>query len=169
MKKITFAMIILLVAMLSVPIFAQGDAVKADDVHLGKSWKLGPSITIPPLRVQESVRSNAKLDVVLSPSIGGGLSFVYAKEHTVIEDGVAKTVEERIFSWSPFTVLLGGSTIEDVKNLDLSYAMTVGFFDDLIMTGFGYNFGSNVFQNEAGENVELSRWFYLVGFGMSFR
>lgn len=169
MKRGTsFAMVVLLVTMLCAPLLAQDEkpmekTAALTDISLSKHWKLGPSITIPPLRVQESLRNDAKLDVVLTASVGGGLSFQYVQT-----DPLTGT-EERVFTWSPFTILLSGNSVEDMTNIDLSYAMTVGFFNDLIMTGFGYNFGDNVSLNEAGETVELSRWFFLLGLGVSFR
>lgn len=133
------------------------------DIEISKDWKLGASITVPPLRVQESIRDNAKVDVVLSSSIGGGLSFMYVKKDPVSGE------ESRIFSWSPLTILLSGNTTEDFDKVDLAYATTVGFFDDLIMTGIGYNFGSNLYTNDNGDEVEISRWFFLLGLGLSFR
>jgi len=134
----------------------------ARDIQLGPKWKLGPTITIPPFRVQESVRENAKLDIVVTASFGGGIAFVYEEEDPITGD------KERIFSVSPFTILLSGDSTEDYEKLDLSYCVTIGLFDDMIMTGVGYNFGKNIVTFDDGTDHEISRWFYLLGFGVTF-
>ena len=136
--------------------------IAAQDIQLGPSWKLGPTITIPPFRVQESLREDARLDIVMTACFGGGLAFIYEKEDPLTGE------KERIFSVSPFTILLAGDSTEDIERLNLSYCVTVGFFNDLIMTGVGYNFGENTYVREDGTEREISRWFMLLGVGVTF-
>lgn len=173
MKRIMMIPIIILLCISLIPLgglFAQvpdtddEGMVKeaAMDISLTQKWKLGPSITVPPLILRESTREGAKLDVTFVAGVGGGLAFYYAEIDPVTGN------EERLFSFSPFTVLLSGTVSEEANNLDIAYACTVGFFNDLIMTGFGYNLGSSYVQMDDGTNREISRWFWMLGLGVTF-
>jgi len=62
------------------------------------------------------------------------------------------------FSFSPLTVLISGDTAEG-STLDISYATTVGFFNNALMLGLGYDFGQ----------VEgRRRTFFLLSVGINF-
>ena len=134
----------------------------ARDIQLGPKWKLGPTITIPPFRIQESLRADAKLDIVIMASFGGGIAFVYEEEDPITGE------KDRVFSVSPFTILLSGDSTEDIEKLNLAYCVTVGAFNDMFMAGLGYNFGENTYILDDGSEREISRWFMLVGFGVTF-
>ena len=133
------------------------------DIELGGDWAFGPSITIPPLMLRESVREGAKLDAVLVAGVGGGVAIYWGKVDPVTGK------RGRDFSFSPLTIIMSGNVSQDTANeLDIGYAMTVGFFDDLVMTGVGYFLGSNLVYMEDGSTREISRWFWMLGVGVSF-
>lgn len=158
--KFFTAVIFLLICALLIPI--ESFAQTAKDIQLGKKWKLAPSITIPPLMLRESPEENVGFDVVFTASIGGGIAFKYCEIDPVTGESDSQ------FSWSPFTILISGDTKSETPDLSVAYAMTVGFFDDLIQTGFGYDFGDNRITNDDGAEVTISRWFFLLGLGFSF-
>lgn len=99
-------------------------------------WEWRPQITIPALKITKSKRAEAKLDAQILTSVGGGLSL--QKLIVVEENGVKRWVSN--FSYSSLTVLISGDTAEG-STLDISYATTVGFFNNALMFGLGYDFG----------------------------
>lgn len=114
-------------------------------------WALRPIVVLPALKLTESTRKDAKLDALLLTSTGGGISYQRLVYNT--ED----KKYECTFSWSPLTVLLSGNLSSD-NPIDLSLATTVGFFNNLIMFGCGYDLGS------VGER---SRFFGLLSIGIN--
>lgn len=113
-------------------------------------WR--PIVALPALKIVESSRSDAKVDALLLTSTGGGISWQRLK----FDDDSKKW--KSTFSFSPATILLSGNFTAD-SPIDISYAMTVGFFNNLIMIGGGYDLGS-----VSGR----SRFFGLLSVGISF-
>jgi hypothetical protein len=110
-------------------------------------------VSIPAFKIVESSRKNAQLDARILTQVGGGVSY----QNLVYDSTNEKWIST--FSFSPMTILISGNTAND-DPIDLSYAMTVGFFDNLIMLGAGWDFG----------NVEddRSRFFGLLSIGVNF-
>jgi hypothetical protein len=113
-------------------------------------WR--PVVTIPALRLTQSTRANAVVDAFLLTSVGGGLSWQRLRWDP------ARKRYESTFSVSPATVLLAGRIAGD-NTLDVSYATTVGFFNNLLMLGAGYDLGTV---------KGRSRWFGLLSVGINF-
>jgi hypothetical protein len=113
-------------------------------------WR--PVVTIPALRVTQSTRANAVVDAFLLTSVGGGLSWQRLRWNA------ARRRYDSTFSVSPATVLLAGRIAGD-NVLDVSYAATVGFFNNLLMVGTGYDLGTV---------KGRSRWFGLLSVGINF-
>jgi len=113
-------------------------------------WR--PVVTIPALRLTQSTRANAVVDAFLLTSVGGGLSWQRLRWDP------ARKRYESTFSVSPATVLLAGRIAGD-NTLDVSYAATVGFFNNLLMAGAGYDLGTV---------KSRSRWFGLLSIGINF-
>jgi hypothetical protein len=134
-----------------------------------KNFYVRPSVVIPVFKIYESKKDNRKLDVSMNSGIGGGISLVRYKDATtpskkvrVIKDDGTITEEVEVkadvsFSFSPLTVLMSKSAEEG--NIDLSYASTMGFFNNTFVVGIGYDFG---------EVVDRSRWFGLLSIGATF-
>lgn len=169
-KKVFCILLLGILLILPSEVYAQElsadmDAAAAleEDIELGGDWAFGPSITIPPLMMRESIREGAKVDAILVAGIGGGIALYYGK----VDPETGK--RSRTFSFSPMTIIMSGNISQDTANeLDIGYAMTIGFFNDLIMTGIGYNLGSNLVELSDGSTTHISRWFWLLGFGVSF-
>lgn len=112
-------------------------------------WEFKPTVQIPAIKVTESVRDGAQLDATFLASTGGGIT-------------LQKTIEREkknyaIFSWSPVIILLTGDTSKD-NPLDLSYCTTIGFFNNLIQFGAGWDFGVV---------EERSRFFGVLSLGIN--
>ena len=128
-------------------------ACAQDVVDLGKGWAFEESITIPVLKIVDVGSNGSEAQAELYTGLGGGICFSYQKE---LEDGN----KHRIFTISPFTILLSGEEGEDDTTvLNIAYAMTAGFFDDKIMVGIGRDFG---------KVEDRSRWFAMLSLGVTF-
>ncbi len=122
--------------------------------HSKKVWRAVAAI--PAIKVTESTRENALLDASVLTSVGGGISWQKLSWDSSkdVAGGWTST-----FSFSPATLLLSGDFSEGGTDLDLAYAATVGFWDNLIMAGIGV---------DLGEVSERSRVFGLLSFGINF-
>jgi hypothetical protein len=116
-----------------------------------EKWELRPIVTIPALKITESTREDAKVDVFLLTSTGGGISY----QHLKYDDEKKKWYVT--FSWSLPTVLLSGNLSAD-NPVDFSVASTVGFYNNLIMLGGGYDLGAV---------KGRSRWFGVLSIGIN--
>ena len=116
------------------------------------SWQWRPIVSLPALKLTESTRAGAKLDALLLTSTGGGISV-----QKLIFDETDKRWKSG-FSWSPATILLSGNLSAE-KPIDISYATTIGFFNNLLMFGAGYDLG--FVENR-------SRIFGVVSIGINF-
>lgn len=96
-------------------------------------WEFKPTVQIPAIKVTETVRENAQLDATFLASAGGGLTL----QRTIIKNGS----NYASLSWSPVLILLTGDTSKD-NPLDSSYCSTLGFFNNLLQIGVGYDFGA---------------------------
>lgn len=112
-------------------------------------WEFKPIVQIPAIKVTESTRENAQLDAPFLASTGGGITL---QRRIVKNDKNYAT-----FSWSPIMILLTGDTSKD-DPLDLSFCTTVGFFNNLIQFGGGWDFG---------EVVGRSRGFLVISAGIN--
>lgn len=100
-----------------------------------KNWSWRPIVSLPALKITESIRADAQVDALLLTSTGGGISI----QKTVYEPATQRW--KSVFSWSPATVLLSGNLSAD-NPINISYVTTIGFFNNLLMIGGGYDLGS---------------------------
>lgn len=112
-------------------------------------WEFKPSVQIPALKLTESNRENAQIDASFLASAGGGITL----QRSIQKDGKNYST----ISWSPAIFLLTGDTTED-NPLDLSYCTTIGFLNNIIQIGAGYDLG--VVENR-------SRFFGVLSFGIN--
>ena len=119
-------------------------------------WKILGTITLPLLKITDSIEEGYKLKGTILTSAGAGFSICKIKEK-IGDDG--KTYQYRAFSFSPFIILLTGDYGTKDAQLDISWAATIGLFNETIILGVGYDFG-----RIHGRN---SRWFLLWGLGLS--
>lgn len=123
------------------------------------TWEWRPVITIPALKLTQSVRSGAVADVAVLTSVGGGLSYEELVRTRTNVGGVEVVKTTCPFSISPATFLFAGKTSD--SSLDFSYAATAGFFDNKIMIGVGYDLGKI-------DDKRPSRFFLLLSVGINF-
>jgi hypothetical protein len=114
-----------------------------------------PSVIIPALKIVESMRPNVLFDAQVLSSVGGGVSFQFSTP-TADDDPSPNTY----FSISPLTILVNSDTASAGTPLNISWAGTIGFFNDAIMFGGGYDFGDI--------GLRHSRWFGLLSIGINF-
>lgn len=117
-----------------------------------KPWKWRPVVSLPALKLTESTRLNAQVDALLLTSTGGGISI----QKSYYDDGDKRW--KSTFSWSPATILLSGNLSAD-NPINISYVTTVGFFNNLLMIGAGY---------DLGEVSGRSRFFGVLSIGVNF-
>lgn len=118
------------------------------------AWR--PVVTLPAIKITGSTRPNAKIDAQVLTAVGGGIS----RQRLVWDKQKGATGGWRsTFSWSPVTVLVAGSFTDKDALLNVSPAMTFGFFDNLIMLGAGY---------DLGDVVGRKRLFGLMSIGINF-
>ncbi len=103
-------------------------------------WDWRPAATIPALKLVESSRPNASIDGYMLTSAGGGITYQKLVWESN-EDNPKKGKWVSKFSWSPLTVLVAGN-FDGNTAIDVSPAMTVGFFQNLLMLGGGYDLGT---------------------------
>ncbi len=134
------------------PIFI--DSIKTSEgiiklANLDPIWEFKPTVQVPNLKITESTRENILLDASLIGSIGGGITL----QRSIIKN-------ERnyaTFSWTPIMLLITGDRTKD-EPLDLSYCTTVGFFNNLLQVGVGYDFGTV---------EDRSRFFLVTSLGIN--
>jgi|GEM_PF-2593810 len=125
------------------------------------------SVTLPGFKIYKSKKPDTMADVAIMSGIGGGISIVKYDEAAskvsiqIPADGDKSAATPVIdlktkYSFSPVTILMSKDATE---NINVSYAMTFGMFNDKIMLGFGYDFGTVHNQN---------RFFTLLSMGVSF-
>lgn len=127
------------------------DPSKIEQAATQGEWKWRPIVTLPALKITESTRPDAKADVFLLTSAGGGISY----QRLIYNSGTEKW--ECKFSWSPLTILLSGN-LTAAKPIDISLATTIGIFNNLIMYGLGI---------DLGEVQGRSRIFGLLSIGIN--
>jgi hypothetical protein len=133
------------------------DALLAESDCEKEGWHPGPVLTLPPLRVVDSARKNAKLDIVLDASIGGGIEY-----KQVVKDSEGKFRKRIAVS---AIVLFSGSTDDNKPPVNFAIAGIVSFLDGLLVAGIGFDFGDNVVQTEDGLDYTRNRSFFLLGLG----
>lgn len=115
-----------------------------------KEWR--PIVNLPAFKLVESSRENAQVDALVLTSTGGGVAWQKLKY-----DSATKKWKSLI-SVSPATILLSGNLSAN-SPIDIAYAATVGFLNNYIMVGAGYDLGT----------VEgRSRVFGLLSVGINF-
>ncbi|MFN8337185.1 MAG: hypothetical protein U0U09_18780 [Cyclobacteriaceae bacterium] len=125
---------------------------RANDTAAKKKQEWRPVVALPAIKLVETSREDAKVDALLLTSTGGGICYQWLRW-----DEEDKKWKSQI-SLSPATILLSGNVTAD-SPIDLSYAMTVGFFNNTIMLGGGYDLGSV---------SDRSRFFGVISIGISF-
>jgi hypothetical protein len=103
------------------------------------------------MKIVESDDTNTKMDVLPVAGLGGGLC-IYWTDVNVID-------HKKIVALNA-PMLYASTRIDDEKKLDLTLAATVGFFDNLIEFGVGYELGKLPY--------ERSRLVGLFSLGVSF-
>ncbi len=121
--------------------------------------KVKPSITLPAFKIYKSKKEHTIADVSVMSGIGGGISFVRydADSKVKLTNGDPDVNLKTSVTFSPITILLRKEA--DKGSIDLSYAMTAGFFNDILMLGVGYDFG---------EVHDRNRLFILLSIGANF-
>jgi hypothetical protein len=122
------------------------------ELQEGKTvWRLRPTISLPALKITKSLRADAVLDVSVFASTGAGVSLQRIRD----KGGESYCT----FSVSPLTVCFAGK-VGSEPTIDLAWAATVGFFNNRIMFGIGYDLGSVVKRN---------RLFGLLSLGINLK
>lgn len=134
------------------PIPKPGEIVLPSEGGIDKPWKWRPIVSLPALKLTESTRADAQIDALLLTSTGGGVSL-----QKTYYDEVDKRWKST-FSWSPVTILLSGN-LSSENPINISYATTIGFFNNLLMIGAGY---------DLGEVTGRSRYFGVLSIGINF-
>jgi len=122
------------------------------DYPLGKKgWMFDIATAVPLMKLVESNEPGAKMDVLPVAGLGGGLC-IYWTDVNVLD-------HKKIVSFN-VPMLYYSTRIDDEKKLDLSLAATVGFFDNAIQFGAGYELGKLPY--------ERSRLVGLFSLGVTF-
>jgi len=144
----------------SIILFSPVLAMAQDDIGAGsigdyplgkKGWMFDIATAVPLMKIVESDAPGAKMDVLPIAGLGGGLC-IYWTDVNVID-------HKKIVSFN-VPMLYYSTRIDDEKKLDLSIAATVGFFDNAIQFGAGYELGKLPY--------ERSRLVGLFSLGVSF-
>ena len=150
MKKLIFALLISILALS--PVLAMAQAGSIGDYPLGKKgWMFDVATAVPLMKIVESTETNTKMDVLPIAGIGGGLC-IYWTDINVID-------HKKIVALN-LPMLYASTRIDDEKKLDLTVAATIGFFDNLVQFGAGYELGKLPY--------ERSRVVGLFSLGMTF-
>ena len=124
------------------------------DLKNSKKWLWRPSVTLPALKSYFSNAENTILDTYLFTSTGGGVSYQRTfKDPNEINRYISD------FSFSPITILISGD-FKNVSPVNLAYMTSVGFANNSIMLGIGYDLGKI-------EN-ENNRFFLTLNIGINF-
>jgi len=132
--------------------FRDGDDSSMVVQAIKKYKGLRPIVNLPAFKIIESSRENAEVDVEILTSVGAGISYQIMRP---VKD---KDRWYTTFSFSPLTALLSGNSSGD-SALDLSLALTIGFFNNMFMVGIGY---------DLGVVSDRSRYFGLMSVGINF-
>lgn len=108
-------------------------SLKNNSPNKKKEWR--PVINLPAFKIVESSRPDAKIDALMLTSTGGGISWQKLEFDTETNKWKSN------FSFSPITILVSGN-LTAANPIDITYATTVGFFNNLIMFGAGYDLGA---------------------------
>ncbi len=130
----------------------QRGGLPSENNPTGPKWDWQATVTIPALKVVETSRDGAVVDVFLLTSTGGGI--VYQKVVRENETSPWRSV----FAWSPGTILLSGNLTDSNSAIDIAYAQTIGFFDNKLQFGFGV---------DLGVVKDRSRFFGLLSIGIN--
>ncbi len=125
------------------PIMQFGESASAE-------WLFKPTIQIPALKLTKSIRTDAIADATLFASAGGGITY-------------QRTIQKNNQNYSTFSVsliaLLMGDTSKTGEVLDFSVAGTLGFLNNIIQVGLGFDLGK--------VPAERGRLFFLLSAGIN--
>ena len=116
-----------------------------------KGWKWDVSAAVPLFKIVGSESGSARMDVLPMIGIGGGLTFYWGP--------VDDPDNEKLISVN-FPTLVLNERETDGANLDLTLVADVGFFDNRIRIGTGYEFGKL--------NYSRSRFIGVFSVGIEF-
>jgi hypothetical protein len=151
MKSLVLILLVSLLLLLPILVMAQ-EAGSIGDYPLGKKgWMFDVATAVPLMKIVESSDSYTEMDVVPIAGLGGGLC-IYWTDVNVID-------HKKIVSFN-VPMFYASTRIDDEKKLDLTVAATVGFFDNLVEFGAGYELGKLPY--------ERSRLVGLFSLGVSF-
>ena len=123
--------------------------VDGNGVPIKNGWVMDLNFSVPLLCAVQSQDVATKLDIHTNAGIGGGLTFYWANPkiagYTMV---VAVNAPELIL-----TPRFGSET-----NIDLIVGGDLGFFDNRLRLGMGYDFGTLAY--------ERSRWIGLLSIGV---
>jgi hypothetical protein len=146
--------VVLLIALLALVVFPAALSAQdsVGDYPIGnKGWALDVSTSIPVMKIVESSSENADMDVLPVAGFGAGLCIYWADVNVPDHDKIVSINLPMLYLSTRF---------DDEKKLDLTVAGTLGFFDDLLSIGLGYETGALPY--------ERSRWVGLLSFGVQF-
>jgi hypothetical protein len=157
MKKIIFILSVLTISVsansqiISTKYFFKPRPIlKEESGSLTEKFDIKPIAQIPAIKLTESSRENAQVDATLLVSAGGGF--------TIQRINTKKGKNYAPWSFSPVTILLSGDTSKEGAVLDFSWCSTLGFFNNVLQIGVGYDFG---------EVQNRSRWFGCLSLGIN--
>jgi hypothetical protein len=136
----------------------KGFAYSAPKETKSSKWYVLGSIMVPLFKITDTTEAGMEVAAHILTGTAVGFSICY-----ITEDGEGH--KKRSVSFSPLTFLFSGEiksgeTKPDVI-LNTSWAATIGIDNDSFMFGIGRDFGKI--------SGRKSRWFSLIGFGVSLR
>lgn len=122
------------VVLLAVSFCSAAGQIEAADIQLGKKgWWFGFSPTVPLFKLVEAESgTGASMDVIPMIGIGGGLSFYWGP---LDDPDNARTISIN------FPTLVMSMREGDEEKMDLMLICDVGFLDNALRVGAGYEFG----------------------------
>jgi hypothetical protein len=116
-----------------------------------KGWMFDVTTAIPLFKIVESEGSSSQMDVLPMLGIGGGLTMYWGLKND--------PANEKVVSINFPTLAMSIRDTED-KKMDLTLIADVGFFDNFIRFGAGYEFGKLEY--------DRSRFIGVFSLGVSF-
>lgn len=133
------------------PLKSTAQYVQLNNKSTNLGWKFRADVVIPMFKITPSKEKGIITQVNMLTDIGGGLQLANFKNNNNGEP-------VNIFSFSPFTVLVSG---DPDQFINLSWASTIGFHNNIVQMGVGYDFGKI-------DASRIGRWFFLLSAGIEF-
>lgn len=111
-------------------------------------WELKPTVQVPALKLRESTRPNAKLDVTAFSSAGAGITF----QRTI------RKAEKNYATISASLIAMFSATTSPSSLANFGIGITGGLFNNLLQAGIGW---------DAGEVPDGKRFFGMLSLGIN--